>query len=370
MTDEAVESGPQDNADPLDAAINAAIEGSEPEAPEAKEESPPEKLEEPQLKVEEQETPEAEEAEGEDDGEPIEEPVGEATEDATAEAAPEEEEDPESIPAPEHWSVERREAFGKLGREAQETVLNMSKDFEGEFTRKSQELAETRKFAEAIRADLQPYSQELALSGMDEVSAVRQLIALHGFAKRDPMGYLRYAAKGLGVDIDSALTPEDSYVDPQVAALKAQVDQMGGYFQQFQTQQQLSQQQQVNAQIQAFADATDSGGSKLHPYFEKVESAMAGLMKGGLVESGDLERAYQMAVNMDPELAQAKIDAERRAAEEKEAKRRNEAAEKAKKASKHKVSKSSTASTPARKSVKSLDDAVGNAIDQHFGGAV
>ena len=76
-----------------------------------------------------------EENQGDDETEELDENAADDDVDAAESGEP-----AEALSAPEHWPSARREAFGKLTREAQDILLSQVKDIEAGFTRKSQEL--------------------------------------------------------------------------------------------------------------------------------------------------------------------------------------------------------------------------------------
>lgn len=73
------------------------------------------------------------------------------------------------------------------------------------------------------------------MQGMDTVSGVRQLVSYAEQLARDPKGTIPQLAKLYGVDLGN-LVAEQPYVDPQVAQLQSQLEQL-------QRQQQMSLQQ-------------------------------------------------------------------------------------------------------------------------------
>ena len=83
-----------------------------------------------------------------------------------------------AIDAPQDWRADQRERFAKLPDEAKSLVLEQYKDFQGGFTRKSQELSEQARYAEAVRSVItDDHRRQLSLAGMDEIGGIKRLVA-------------------------------------------------------------------------------------------------------------------------------------------------------------------------------------------------
>lgn len=63
------------------------------------------------------------------------------------------------------------------------------------------------------------------MQGMDTVSGVRQLVSYAEQLARDPKATIPQLAKLYGIDLQS-LVAEQPYVDPQVAQLQSQLEQL------------------------------------------------------------------------------------------------------------------------------------------------
>lgn len=275
--------------------------------------------------------------------------------------------EPSGEDVPAHWPEERKQAYSSIKDEAaRKLVLEMSKDMEAAHTKRSQEVAETRRQIDSALEPLQPVLQQ---HGLDSVSGVRELVKhyqdlqpwVQGL-KQNPKETIQALAKQYRVDFDGL--DADEYIDPDVKALKDEIAQLKGYIgQQTQTQQQ-AQMQTYQQQIQDFANAQDESGNPKHPHFEAVRPKMSRLLAGGLASS--LEDAYEQALYLKPEtrqqLTQQQIDA--KLAEDR--KQREDELEKAKKA-KRQLSGSGQAKRASQ--VNSLDDAINAAYDEVFSAA-
>jgi len=237
---------------------------------------------------------------------------------AASESVPAEEDDLE--PPPE-WSAEEQDQFRALAPEARKIVL-------GRVTAAQ----EQQQAAEALKARyggleqlIAPRKQFWERDGLDEVGGVRQLLALSDFAAQDAPGFLRWFAQQRGLNpaqIWQAQQPQPQsgqfdYVDPEVAALKAEVDGFKQYLQTHQQQQQQQQRQAEQAQyellrneLSEFASAKDDKGRSQHPYFEEVRDIMGSFYASK--KASDLTTAYDMACRAHPGVY-AKIESANRA---------------------------------------------------------
>ncbi len=237
------------------------------------------------------------------------------------------------------------------------------KDLEGDYTKKTQALAQYRKRQEAFDEIMQPHKSDFERAGMDEVAAVRQLLAAHDYLRKDPQNAINWLANQYGVDVgavgnDPAL--EDEYADPQVKQLQQQVAQLTGFIQNQQTQQQSQVQASTQSLIDQFAAETDANGNPKHPHFERVRGVMGTLISSE--NAKDLNSAYEMAVYADPELRQEQVKA--MAAAQSQDSVKTEAVKKAKKAARSKVRGSATPAAPALPANASIRDTINASIRQ------
>lgn len=298
---------------------------------------------------------------GDEGGEPDEaEPVENA---ADAESGEDGDGEPEEVlSAPDHWPADKREAFDGLPSEAKSILLEQSKALEAQFTRKNQELSEQTRFADAVRREIEPFSDDLKISGLDEVGAIRQLAGLHKMFKQDPVRYLQTVAHAAGIDL-SRLTEQHAdheYVDPQVAAVAQKVQTLEQQQRAAWQAQQHAVQQQAMSAIEAFAGEKDESGKPLRPHFDKVKTRMGVLLESGTAK--DLADAYEQATWADPGIRTELTTAQQKAAAAEEAERRKQAVEKAKRAGKTPKPKAPPKVEAASKDLDSILDA---AIEQY-----
>ena len=279
-------------------------------------------------------------------------------EDEPAEAA-----ELEALPAPNHWPKDFASKFEALDAPAQHMFMERYKDLEGDYTKKTQAIAQYKKRQEAFDEIMQPHKADFERAGMDDVGAVRQLLAAHDYLRKDPQSAISWLANQYGVDIgaignDSAA--EDDFADPQIKALQQQVAQLTGFIQNQQTQAQSQSQASTQSFIDQFAAETDANGNPAHPHFEKVRNVMGSLISSN--NATDLQSAYEMAVYADPELRQAEV--KRLAAQQSQETVKTDAVKKAKKAQRSKVRGSATPAAQALPANASIRDAINASIRQ------
>jgi hypothetical protein len=237
--------------------------------------------------LEEEPTEEVEEAEEE-----VEE-ASEEVEEVEVEEEPEdvaEDEEDEPLEPPQHWAAKHKEVFSSLDREGQEFLLERHKDMEGDYTRKMQEIAPLRKKYDSLEDVFGPHRQELAILGLDEVSAVRQLLAIREQLKTDPQATLMSLAQEFGVDF----TQSEDDTDPAVLSLRNELNQIKTQQAQKDLEAQQQSQNTLIQQVEDFRTATDESGNLKHPLFEELRDDMGKLIEVGF--AADLDDAYSQAL--------------------------------------------------------------------------
>ena len=309
----------EEPVDPLDAAIDAASEA-------VAEESAPDQ--EGQAEAKE---PAGEETVPEETAET--EAAGDGTEgEGEAEPAPK----AKALEAPQDWRVDQRIRFAKLPEDAKALALEQYKDMQAGFTRKSQDLSEKARFADALWSELQPFRGEFAMSGMNGQTAVRFLLTAYQNYKSNPVDYLKKVAQGAGIDLSALVATESAeqdYMDPAVARLERRLSERERADQAAANQAYHATYNRFLSHVQNFAMETDEAGSLKHPHMEKVANFVLAFVSNGM----NLGDAYDAAVRSDPtlygEAVKAAEDRARKAADSE----RTSAVEKARLAGRHKV---------------------------------
>lgn len=229
------------------------------------------------------------------------------------------------IAAPAHWDAAKREAFGALTTpEAKKAMLDLAKGFEAEFTRKTTEYAEDRKFAQGVRSLITDgHRSQLKAAGMDEQAGIAHLIRLNDFATRDAPGYVRWVIEQTG------LTPADVFPNfagqgrepgqppaPQPGPSDDTLRLVHSLASDVESIKRDAQQQvvrQADRAIDRFRNETDEAGQPKHPHFSRVENVMTDLLmtpKYQAIEDFQerLAKAYEVAVYLDPDIRSQIVD--------------------------------------------------------------
>ena len=259
-------------------------------------------------------TPPQETSESSESSESHEDTVAEATDDADSEGS---EPEDQTITAPQSMSVKDREAFYTLPPENQKWISDRVKAQEADYTRKTMEVAEQRKLYDRLEQAIAPRRQQFAMNGMDEGTAIGQLLALSDYADSDPVGFTRYLLEQRGIPVSALTTAPgvDNYVDPQMLAMQNRLQGFENHFAQQQSQQLEQQGEVVSGAIESFATA--------NPFYGELEGEMIPIVsalrdsKPGLTSDQYLQMAYKMALATNDEVS-GKIEVDRKAKSEAE----------------------------------------------------
>jgi len=281
------------------------------------------------------------EAAGEPSVKPTEQPVEDATEHAAEAESGGEEKETEgeaaqasqepTVAAPAHWDAQRREAFGKLPPAGQKIVLDTVKALEGDFTRSRQELADKARFADNIQSLLtDEHRRQMRESGMDEAGGVSYLLRLNDYARAKPNEYARWFFGTTRLDprqvfpeyfAGNGQAPQpppqgqaQRGPDPNqqlYSAINPLIAQVNGLVQERHNERL----QTADQAIAAFREAKSQDGQPVHPHMATVEQGMLRWLQQPALQQiqnfeARLQRAYDLAVNEDPQLRTQAIDAE------------------------------------------------------------
>ena len=242
--------------------------------------------------------PEPSEPELEVEAEDTEVEVSEGAETEEVEAAAEEdvegEEPDEVFQPPEHWSSDDKAAFEQLPDEAKELLLARDASFQKGYQERVQEVTN-------LKQAIEPYKQVIAGLGVSEADAVRTLFATYMQVAQNPANGILMLAQRFGAmdQLREQFAPDtdDEFLDPEIKALRKQVNDLNSQLGNFQNQTQQQQQDSLLAQIDSFKSQTDDKGDLAHPYFDQVRTRMAPLVQ----EGKSLEDAYNEVVWTVPE---------------------------------------------------------------------
>jgi hypothetical protein len=307
-------------------------------------------------------TPPQETSESSESSESHEDTVAEATDDADSEGS---EPEDQTITAPQSMSVKDREAFYTLPPENQKWISDRVKAQEADYTRKTMEVAEQRKLYDRLEQAIAPRRQQFAMNGMDEGTAIGQLLALSDYADSDPVGFTRYLLEQRGIPVSALTTAPgvDNYVDPQMLAMQNRLQGFENHFAQQQSQQLEQQGEVVSGAIESFATA--------NPFYGELEGEMIPIVsalrdsKPGLTSDQYLQMAYKMALATNDEVS-GKIEVDRKAKSEAEriAKAKKNATA-ARRAGGTSIRATGTLPAGAAKA-KSVDDFIGALVDDRM----
>ena len=281
------------------------------------------------LESEDPAEPEVEADDQEDDSDDSDVSDDEEVDTGDEDESEEEDEEEDKLDPPQHWATEDKELFSGQPKEVQEWLLNRHKSMEADYTRKTQELAETRRYKEQVDGLLEPYRQQFAMQGMDDVGAIRYLVSWKQYLDTNPAGAIEALARDYGVDLSQPQPDED--VDPAIATLHREINGLKAQEAQRAQQAQLAQQQTLTQQVNAFRDTKDETGNPKYPHFETVRADMAALIQSG--RAGGLEDAYTLAVRLHPDIFDVSLKdqiTKEQAEKAEEAKRKAETEKKAK----------------------------------------
>ena len=249
--------------------------------------------------------PEPDGEDGEKDAEPDDAP-GESDDDGQQEGEADEEpgdgSTDERLEAPAHWSAEHKATFDGLPTEGQAFLLERHRDMEADYTRRSQEVAATRRAFE-------PFQQTVAAAGTSVEAAVAKLADIHAGLVRDPEAEIRRLARENGVNLSpSERDEDDDYLfDDEDEREEGRRDSAADRerderLNRLESKQSADAAAASNARIAEFAEATDSSGDLIHPHFAQVQEQMIVLATGyrATGKPYSLQSVYDEAVHLVP----------------------------------------------------------------------
>lgn len=389
-------------ADDIRSALNAALEQAEtpqrpapePEAAEAA----PERARDEHGRFAKAEQPEAE-------------PPAEAPE-----RAPEAEEKPEEPAAPKEpdaefakstarWSATDKAMLAKLPEDAQQFLVRRHREMEADHTRKTQEIADFRRDYAPIDQLFAPHADALRQRGFTKASLIQAWYNVEQSLMKggDPAASLvanivqNYnidrgaVARALGVAPQAPVSQQPATPQDPAPEIAGQVQPtlppevvrrlednervlraLATAHQDRERAAQLEAANRVMSEIDQFAQATDSAGALLHPYFREVENDMALLTQVARASGKTpiLSELYEQAVWANPSVrakmfeAQAAAEQAQRAEAEKKSQAEARAkAEKARRAASS-VTGAPGSGQPGKANTGSLRDQLMAAVEQ------
>jgi hypothetical protein len=288
-------------------------------------------------------------------------------ESASTEARQEEAEPADAaITAPQSMSAEDREAFYTLPPEAQKWVSDRDKEQQADYTKKTMEVAEHRKYYEDLDRVAASRREQFAMNGMNVAQGFEQLLSLSDYAQRDPIGFASYLLESRGLslaDVANQQAGGQTPSDPQIVDLQQRLAAQENHLAQ-QNQQQLQQQGQVvTGVINDFASK--------HPFYEELHDDMVPIVvtlkesKPGLSHDQYLDMAYKMAAAANESVSnKMEIDRQAQANAERVAKAKENAAN-ARRAGGTNIQSTGTL-PPTVAHSKNVDDFIGALVDERI----
>ncbi|MBL4752019.1 MAG: hypothetical protein JKY52_00250 [Flavobacteriales bacterium] len=286
------------------------------------------------------------------------------------------EDDEELLTVSESWSKEDRAVFDGMEPDAQQILLQQSRNLQKGFTRKSMKRADDLKSYEDIASLYSGMEVQLNQAGLNPVTATQRLVGAQQALMQNPEAGLRQLMQEYGGgDLKGIVTRMATDLGITAAAEEGQAEYMSDTeralqqrvtaMEQSQIQRaQETQTQQVNAlqnQVNLFEGATDDQGNKLHPHFNEVQNVIVSLINGD--PSLNLDAAYAKAVLTIPKhfdsLVNDRVTAAQKTAD---AKRKQKVAQ-----SKDAGFNVNSNKAPAKSRDKraNLDDAINDSMSNH-----
>lgn len=282
------------------------------------------------------------------------------------------EEQPAQIAAsrepPTHWSQADKDKFKAQTPEVQAFVLDRFKAMEGDYTRKTQEVAHLKKEYGPVEDMFAPHRAAMQAKGFSPrslieawanvevklaqgpdsaVDVIKGLVGGYNIP-RDKLA----AALGISAQAPAPQQTQDGQqptavengqqvaLPPAVEAeLRALREQVGNFGQKFQTIEQreanaarareIAEGEAVQNKVNQFKSAQDDKGNLQHPHFEEVESLMTTIAQGYVASKQavpELKDLYEMAVHASPSVREKVLTAQK---QQEEARRTEEAKAKA-----------------------------------------
>jgi hypothetical protein len=215
--------------------------------------------------------------------------------------------------APQSMSAKDREAYYALTPESQKWVSDRDREQQADYTKKTMEVAEQRRYFEDIEKVTGPRREQFALSGMNVAQGIDQLLSLSDFAQRDPLGFSRYLLESRGyslADVANQQAGGQAPSDPQIVDLQQRLAAQENYISRQNDQQIQQEGRVVTGVINDFASA--------HPFYEELHDDMVPIVvslkesKPGLSSDQYLDLAYKMAAAANDNVS-SKMDIDREA---------------------------------------------------------
>lgn len=295
---------------------------------------------------------------------------------AKAEATPVEAQpvEPAQQPLEPHprWSEADKAKFATLTREAQEFLLAREKATEGDYTRKTQELAEQRKSIEPLIGEVQrlnPLFQQIGMTPhqfiVESANVAHNLLSGTPDQRANAVAYLvnlhqvppDAVVQALGIPLHSGENGQPA-ADPRILNLSQHISKLESKLSQFEQNALQTERQRAQYEFDSLAQAKDDNGTPKYPHFDRVRQTMLQLAANGQADTW--ESAYSKAIRLDDDLHKETIEAAAKREREALEKANQEAVEKARKAQPVRTSNSMPRGDTSKKGLDAHLDAALN----------
>jgi hypothetical protein len=264
---------------------------------------------------------------------------------------------------PSGWTDEDKGVFEALEPDAKELVLSAGKQFQADYTRKTQDLSKTANGLADVQTVIDKHSDMIALAGVSPAQAINTLLAAQSVLENDSVKGINYLMKTYGVkpeDLGGEVAGDEGaeFVLPGMDKIMDRLDRIEGTQNASSTAAQNQGRDEANSAIKMFEKAKDDDtGKLLHPHFtdEKVRR-MVGTFLGNQ-QAEDMDEAYNMAVRT-LELTSSKV--KKKTAPSK-GKTNQEKVAQAKKAGKNPKQRSEDSGG----TITNIDEAISAALTEH-----
>lgn len=212
--------------------------------------------------------------------------------------------------APSSWTAKGKEEFAALPRSIQEEVHRRESNYhEG-----LQRLKPQAHFGQVMQRVLEPFQQtltQLQQQGIDAPSALQKLLhadhRLRYSRAEEKAAFLAEIAHDYGIDMGQVANQPAP--NPEVMAMRRQMEQI-----QSQRQQELHAQQQ-NDQTRVMSEIEKFAADPKNEHFTAVRDQMANLLQSGQAQT--LDEAYDKAIWTQPEIRQSLLERQTKEAQQK-----------------------------------------------------
>ncbi len=203
-------------------------------------------------------------------------------------------EEVEKKAAPASWKKEMHEAWDKLDPAAQEYIETRESQMkEGlETDRNDANLGRT------MRDTMAPFHEFLQKKGMDEPTAVRNLMNIHYQMDNAPDEHKIQLLHNLASSYGLNLTGEQKDIDPNIKSIQEEMQSMRSILNERNQADLQAARERVISEVEAFSS------DPKHPYFEEIEGDIAQFITAGFT----LEDSYEKAVWANPITRQKEIN--------------------------------------------------------------